>query len=47
MPGHLHGMIVVCEVGTAPRGRPFPGIENGLAHGLRGRGDLIDLLQVS
>jgi len=33
MPNHLHGIIVVCEVGTAPRGRPLPGIENGLAQG--------------
>ena len=28
-----HGIIVVGEVGTAPRGRPFPGMENGLAQG--------------
>ena len=33
MPNHLHGIIVVCEVGTAPRGRPLPGIENGQARG--------------
>jgi REP element-mobilizing transposase RayT len=33
MPNHLHGIIVVCEVGTAPRGRPNPGIENGQAQG--------------
>ena len=36
MPNHLHGIIVVREVGTAPRGRPlpgmeYPGIENGQA----------------
>ena len=33
MPNHLHGIIVVREVGTAPRGRPNPGIENGQAQG--------------
>ena len=33
MPNHLHGIIVVRVVGTAPRGRPSPGIENGLARG--------------
>ena len=33
MPNHLHGIIVICEVGTAPRGRPLPGIENGQARG--------------
>jgi len=33
MPNHLHGIIVVREVGTAPRGRPLPGIENGQARG--------------
>jgi hypothetical protein len=26
MPNRLHGIIVICEVGTAPRGRPYPGI---------------------
>ena len=29
MPNHLHGIIVVCEVGAAPRGRPNPQIEIG------------------
>ena len=29
MPNHLHGIIVVCEVGAAPRGRPNPHIEIG------------------
>jgi len=29
MPNHLHGIIVVREVGTAPRGRPNLRIENG------------------
>ena len=33
MPNHLHGIIVVRDVGTAPRGRPNPGIENGQARG--------------
>ena len=38
MPNHLHGIIVVRGVGTAPRGRPSPGIdcpgkENGQARG--------------
>jgi len=33
MPNHLHGIIVVREVGTSPRGRPLPGIENGQARG--------------
>jgi len=33
MPNHLPGIILISEVGTAPRGRPFPGIENGLAQG--------------
>ena len=28
-PYHLHGIIVVRKVGTAPRGRPNLGIENG------------------
>ncbi len=32
MPNHLHGIIVVC-VGTAPRGRPYPGKEKGQARG--------------
>jgi putative transposase len=35
MPNHLHGIIIIRPVGTAPRGRPFltirqcPAIENG------------------
>jgi len=29
MPNHLHGIIIIRAVGTAPRGRPYPGIENG------------------
>jgi len=33
MPNHVHGIIVVRAVGTAPRGRPNPGIENGQARG--------------
>ena len=33
MPNHLHGIIVVREVGTAPRGRPNPGTVNGQAQG--------------
>ncbi len=33
MPNHLHGIIIISEVGTAPRGRPYPGIENGQARG--------------
>jgi hypothetical protein len=33
MPNHLHGIIVVREVGTAPRGRPNPGTDNGQARG--------------
>ena len=33
MPNHLHGIISISEVGTAPRGRPLPGIENGQARG--------------
>ena len=33
MPNHLHGIIVVCEVGTAPRGRPFSMPGNGRAQG--------------
>jgi len=39
MPNHLHGIIVVCvgegpcALPTAPRGRPYPGIENGQARG--------------
>jgi len=33
MPNRLYGIIVVCEVGAAPRGRPFPGMEDGLAQG--------------
>ena len=28
MPNHLHGIIVVCEVGTDPRVCPNPGTEN-------------------
>ena len=33
MPNHLHGIIVVCEVGAAPRGRPFSMPGNGRAQG--------------
>ena len=33
MPNHLHGIIVVREVGTAPRGRPFSVPGNGRAQG--------------
>ena len=33
MPDATHVDIVVCEVGAAPRGRPFPGMEDGLAQG--------------
>jgi len=33
MPNHLHEMIVVSAVGTAPRGRPYPGKEKGQARG--------------
>ncbi len=32
-PNLMHVNIVICEVGMAPRGRPFPGIENGQARG--------------
>ena len=30
MPNHLHGIIVVCEVGAAPRGRPTYRMDNGV-----------------
>ena len=33
MPNHLHGIIIVREVGTAPRGCPNPGTEYGQARG--------------
>jgi len=29
MPNHLHGIIVICEVGAAPRGRPTFRMDNG------------------
>jgi putative transposase len=29
MPNHLHGIIIIRDVGTAPRGRPNPAIKNG------------------
>jgi REP element-mobilizing transposase RayT len=29
MPNHLHGIIIIRAVGTAPCGRPFPATENG------------------
>ena len=29
MPNHLHGIIIIRSVGTAPRGRPHPDRENG------------------
>jgi hypothetical protein len=47
MPNHMHGIIVISEVGTAPRGRPYPGIENGQARGLvpTGRLSLSDVIE--
>jgi REP element-mobilizing transposase RayT len=33
MPNHLHGIIVIREVGTDPRVCPNPGIENGQTQG--------------
>ena len=33
MPNHLHGIIVVCEVGTDPCVCPNPGTENGQTQG--------------
>ena len=40
MSNHFHGIIIICAVGTAPRGRPmaphgrlYPAIENGQARG--------------
>ncbi len=29
----MPGIIVICEVGAAPRGRPYPDMENGQAQG--------------
>ena len=33
MPNHLHGIIVISEVGTGPCACPNPDIENGQAQG--------------
>ena len=47
MPNRLHRMIVISDVGTAPRGRPYPGIENGQARGpvpTRGHAGIINII---
>ncbi len=33
MPNSMPGIIVICVVGAAPRGRPILGIKNGRAQG--------------